>query len=587
MPYEDYMNLSDADYENLPPLVPVGEDREAILNRVVQAWADAPDDLGDFDSLEQHPTTLRRIDLRDDNENAAPIDLADLIRRAIDAAAGHTIPNVYLLGCRIRSCNAEGLDIPGAFYCPFCQFSADTDFINATFSADADFTNARFRANASFRIARFRADASFRDATFSANAYFRIATFSANADFTEARFRADADFRFARFRADVDFRFARFRADANFSTARFSADANFIAATFSANAYFRVATFSGVVHLRHIDLRTSELQSISQFLRRRSRSSRWMNRCFGWLHWRWVRNVGQLQALTRASYWALLLVPIIAAVWPAARSAINVYNHANPDGPLPETLPLSWLLAFSAALAVALGHFFYQIRAPQLVKQSTDDDLVDRAEEITRQDGGIADERMRAAIDEMQMTAAMLPYRRHEMLVKRGQRVVWLPHDLKYYEELPEPPDDDEHDDATTEDEPKQPRTQEVGPEDRKRILIEEGERARYEREVYRYPRSAWLAGGFYLIGGWFILCIILIQIASVADAAGASGLKEWFSKWSSRTIWIVAAFLVAYSAMAVVCLTPAVQSAARAAWFWAIRRLTWIRTRLTGLIRK
>jgi hypothetical protein len=432
------------------------------------------------------------------------------------------------------------LDIPGTFACPFCQFTEDAEFIGAAFSTDAYFSGVRFSAHADFS-----------DATFSAVAYCSYATFSA---------------------------------DACFFDATFSADAYFFNATLGAVAHFRGATFSGSLDLQHTDLRSSELENISQYLRRRNRSSWWTNRCFGWIHWRWVRNVGQLQALTRASYWALLLVPIIAAVWPAARSAINVYNHANPDGPLPETLPLSWLLAFSAALAVALGHFFYQTRAPQLVKETTDEDLIEKAEEITRQDGGITDERMRAAIDEMQMTAMMLPYRRHEMLVKRGQRVVWLPHDLKYYEELPELPEDV---DAEEEEKSKQPRTQEVGPEDRKRILIEEGERARYEREVYRFPRSAWLAGGCYLLGGWFILCIILIQIASVADAAGASGPKEWFSKWSSRTIWIVAAFLVAYGAMAVVCLTPAVQSAARVAWFWALRRLTWIRRRLTGIIRR
>ena len=48
--------------------------------------------------------------------------------------------------------------------------------------------------------------------------------------------------------------------------------------------------------------------------------------------WRWIRGIGNLTVLTRASYIALLIVPLIAGMWPAVRGAINKYNNSIQRG---------------------------------------------------------------------------------------------------------------------------------------------------------------------------------------------------------------------------------------------------------------
>src|SRR2546429_152324 len=45
-----------------------------------------------------------------------------------------------------------------------------------------------------------------------------------------------------------------------------------------------------------------------------------------YVNWRLVRGLGELQILTRASYFVLILVPILAAIWPAVQSTVNQYN---------------------------------------------------------------------------------------------------------------------------------------------------------------------------------------------------------------------------------------------------------------------
>ncbi len=44
--------------------------------------------------------------------------------------------------------------------------------------------------------------------------------------------------------------------------------------------------------------------------------------------WEKVRAFGELQILTRASYFVLLFVPILAGVWPVVRAVFNRYNEA-------------------------------------------------------------------------------------------------------------------------------------------------------------------------------------------------------------------------------------------------------------------
>ncbi len=142
-----------------------------------------------------------------------------------------------------------------------------------------------------------------------------------------------------------------------------------------------------------------------------------------WFNWRYLRSIGELQFLTRASSVMLILVPIVAAIWPAIRWTEQSYNdqmhklyseissdierlqgllqtsspqnqngallsalesdatrlvetldsklkHMNPR-PLNETyMPLVWTLGFIAAVCVLFGQLLYQMFVPDAVRES-------------------------------------------------------------------------------------------------------------------------------------------------------------------------------------------------------------------------
>lgn len=46
------------------------------------------------------------------------------------------------------------------------------------------------------------------------------------------------------------------------------------------------------------------------------------------LNWRLVRGVAELQILTKATYFMLIFVPILAGTWPAVRLYVNNHNDA-------------------------------------------------------------------------------------------------------------------------------------------------------------------------------------------------------------------------------------------------------------------
>ena len=148
------------------------------------------------------------------------------------------------------------------------------------------------------------------------------------------------------------------------------------------------------------------------------------------IDWRHIRGLGELQILTRASYLMLIVVPILAGLWPGVRIAINRYNEVITDARLAfqhaserlqaqaqqidyllnkyktdlgnneitnaainvihnvdsrlehllsdyslktieqNTLPSVWALAFVASLIVILAHMFYQMWAPDLIRNT-------------------------------------------------------------------------------------------------------------------------------------------------------------------------------------------------------------------------
>jgi hypothetical protein len=147
------------------------------------------------------------------------------------------------------------------------------------------------------------------------------------------------------------------------------------------------------------------------------------------VNWQTVRSLGELHILTRASYLMLILVPIMAGLWPGVRLILNRYNQAVTDSrlaleaaserlqiaasqtqQLSETsngskqqlaekaahilqemkvqldhvvsdyslktiertsLPGVWVRAFLAALLVLVAHLIYQARCPDLVRQTS------------------------------------------------------------------------------------------------------------------------------------------------------------------------------------------------------------------------
>lgn len=134
--------------------------------------------------------------------------------------------------------------------------------------------------------------------------------------------------------------------------------------------------------------------------------------------WQVVRGVGELQVLTRVSYLMLVLVPILAALWPGVRLAVDRYNNAaskateqatelaedlrglsrgvssvqGTDGladrlrakadliesagkqvrPVKEpAMPTALVLAFLAALFVMIAHAMYQVWCPEMVQRQS------------------------------------------------------------------------------------------------------------------------------------------------------------------------------------------------------------------------
>ncbi|MEM9915512.1 MAG: pentapeptide repeat-containing protein [Planctomycetota bacterium] len=646
MPYEDYANLTDADFENLPPLVPEGEDREKILAAVVERWATQTGDLFDesgkytagFYTLENHPATLRWIDLRDDNPDAEPIDLGrDLLQPLAHRLAGqatgedspaHPPTAVTLLGCRIHQTNATELDISSRLAVTDSRFdeaanfdsamfnagtdfrgatfNANTDFSGATFNADTDFSEATFNANTdfdeatfnaltnlgwttfnegtSFREAKFNEVTSFRKATFNEVTSFRKATFNKFTSFHNATFNSGTDFSGATFNEGADFSWATFNAAIFFSGATFNEDTYFSWAMFHAGADFSEATFNADTFFFRSDLRRARIES-GPVPRRTFKMGRWLSLLIGDpIDWRRVRAIGELAALTRISYLALAGVPLLAGLWGPARGWIAhqsgalestseefknlIKGHAGDSPPaealygladslgretLPETLPVGWLLAFLAAFAVVMGQLVYQLFAPELIRQGSEDELVENANERNRIDNGIQQERLKQSISHLSDAAIVMPHRHNRWFVQRPNGTVWIPDNVEEHfrdaeVEVPRPDDISEDDwEPTTE----KALDQEVLPDERMRIAIEEGEKARYAVAAFEARPWAWLSGGLYVFAGWLLLVIVLRQLGHIAAASPADWLavgpriltQGWFVTVTSLGILALTAF--------------------------------------------
>ena len=118
MPYDDYVNLKDDNYKELPPLVKEGEDRAEVLQKVIAGCLQTEHLVDeDFDAIEEQAETLNliRIDLRNDNPGADPIDLGKEILRPLAEQLSQADPQkkivVPLLGCKIESVEANEINL--------------------------------------------------------------------------------------------------------------------------------------------------------------------------------------------------------------------------------------------------------------------------------------------------------------------------------------------------------------------------------------------------------------------------------------------------------------------------------------------
>ncbi|MFN0131611.1 MAG: pentapeptide repeat-containing protein [Phycisphaerales bacterium] len=393
-------------------------------------------------------------------------------------------------------------------------FGGDAWFGSAAFGGDALFRSAAFGGVASFGSAAFGGDASFGSAAFGGVALFRFAAFGGDASFRSAAFGGVASFDSAAFGGDALFRSAAFGGVASFGSAAFGGDASFDSAAFGGVALFRSAAFGGVALFRsaafggalyvaggsysepprfpnawfsergifaspsfqtavfHTDSKDSAAfgRSPPAWGRRLARWRGWTIGRARLLHWGLARGVGELAILTRVSMAALVVVPILAGVWPALRSAVQRYADVHwRDGMVPRLghllfgrfegtpavssaqaesflrshMPGSFALLFFAALAVVVARSIYQASVPQLVREKSRFDLVrERMEDFRRNMAAAEGQRERdrwlqEAIDFIDEagTAPDMAWFRHPDLVRHHGRTHWIPSTLEELEE--------------------------------------------------------------------------------------------------------------------------------------------------------
>lgn len=252
--------------------------------------------------------------------------------------------------------------------------------------------------------------------------------------------------------------------------------------------------------------------------------------------WTTIRTFGELQILTRASYIMLIVVPLLAGVWPAVKSGINEYNNLLSDSKVAlesasqrlefaattmekngvtsievndvidslnlrlnkiigsysekaiekDALPSVWAVAFFASLSVMIGHLLYQSLAPSLVKRFTIYDYV--KEELK----GFVEHPSDGHLDRAKKYAEFS--------------------DSKYEKNI-ESNYKEDYSKSEMERNKEKEKREELG-------IIERGAIGEYLRESSSNTNWAMICGVFYGIGLIQILYIIFTQSANVFNAA-------------------------------------------------------------------
>ncbi len=477
-------------------------------------------------------------------------------------------------------------------------FGGLAEFDHARFGEGTGFRGARFGWDAWFGDARFDGDARFSGARFGRDAWFGEARFGGHARFGGARFGRIAGFDHARFDGHARLGGARFDGYARFVGARFGGNTWFddtvllTGARFSEAILNARAAFTG--DARHIDARGIVLESVypkgdmHQPARLRDRVRAWAGALFRRLKtqrvpWTSVRAISEFSILSRISVLALILVPPIASAWPAIRAGIVGYNESVEDasrrfvdaseslrdaaagleghervGELvsgveqsigawsdrfgrmtidSQDLPLSLAITFFAAALVTGGRLIYQMRAPDRIKQHSEEDFVEWMHTRYDDEAPDRDDGLRRACESLRAIAKQLP-ERHANFVQHHEETIWIPpkEHIEWFTDLELPPPEADSEDSETQDldsgeasertqpaksnSPRYPEGYLPAPE-RARIAIEEGATAEYLLRSRENPISALMCFIMYASAMVLLIWILAIQGMSVLRASG------------------------------------------------------------------
>jgi uncharacterized protein YjbI with pentapeptide repeats len=214
------IDLDAVDYDNLPPLIPKGEDREAILERIVAGWCTATG-IDPEEDLEGHIDAggycVERVRFWDANTEE-PVDLGDLLRRVEERLRSEGEPKEFkdrpdletlIRACAIPRCDAGECIVRPRFSTYGVRFGDSADFSFAQFGGSASFDDAQFGDSARFAHAQFGDSARFDGAQFGDSARFDSAQFGDSASFDVAQFGDSARFSYAEFGERPSFAYAR------------------------------------------------------------------------------------------------------------------------------------------------------------------------------------------------------------------------------------------------------------------------------------------------------------------------------------------------------------------------------------------
>ncbi len=576
----DLPPLTDDEYRSLPPLVPKGEDRDAVLNRIVTGWCTPTGKTGVDEHIAAGGLVVERVAFVDGN-TGEPIDLDELLQaveerlRAAGAPERFTSRSdlfILLRGCWIPRCDASNAKVRPRFVTFRLKFEDDVDFESATFGKEASFASATFGVGARFASATFGYGASFALATFGAAADFASATFGDAASFDSAALGFAASFASATFGDNSDFYLATFDDWASFASAIFGKRVRFDSATFGDSADFASARFGDWARFA-----SATIGDRASFLNTRFGSGggivqarvapplqrkRWLDRRWWWpnlrqkFNWTHVRAFGELHVLTRVSYLALVLVPLVAGVWPAVRRLVNLVDRDL------DPLPIGWVLAFLGALAVAIGHLVYQLAAEPLVRrQSSAEFQRERAREYLAADDRQRRDLLTRPFAWLGQIAERMPNFRHRNFVCRHDQTVWIPSDLEELERVQEsrqPPPAVQVEPAPTDSGAKAPPAVGAQPPAPKptaaataalpfnrhelaQIMIDEGARAEYDVAARQKLGWAGVAAGFYGLGAVFVVWLVAWQLWIVLREAGGWGTLAQLSWFGLVTLLLVA----------------------------------------------